>query len=112
MGSSGCPARRTDSPAMLLGLLAACGACTVSQPPLSTFDAGVELPEGRGRDILVAECLNCHRLASLELFKGFYTRESWRSLVLTMRANGAGVDDAEVEVLTDYLARHFGSGRR
>lgn len=60
--------------------------------------------------MLVTECLNCHELAVLELFKGFYTRDSWRSLVLSMRAHGAEVDDAEVEVLSDYLAQHFGLG--
>ena len=67
-----------------------------------------ELPSGAGRDILVAECLNCHELASLELFSSFYNRDLWRSLVIAMRANGAHVDDAEVEVLSDYLAQHFG----
>jgi hypothetical protein len=68
------------------------------------------LPDGAGRSILERECLNCHELDALELFKGFYTRERWRSLVMTMRDNGAVVDDEEVEVLAAYLARHFGTG--
>ena len=113
MASFGCRARIRNSVA-LLGLLAACGACT-TPPPLpqsvsrpAEFEAGVELPAGPGRDILVADCLNCHELSALALFKGFYTRDSWRELVVTMRANGAALDDAEVEVLADYLARHFG----
>lgn len=112
MESSGCPAPRADKAACLLGLLVLCSACatTTTQPPETVFDAGVELPAGQGREILVSECLTCHELAALELFSGFYTRASWRSLVLSMRAHGAAVDDAQVEVLSDYLAQHFGTG--
>jgi hypothetical protein len=51
-------------------------------------------------------------LGGLALFKGFYTRDSWRDLVLTMRENGAQVDGAEVEVLADYLEQHFGPQTR
>jgi len=72
------------------------------------FEAGVELPAGAGREILVSECLNCHELAVLELFANFYNRDSWHELVISMRANGADVDDAEVELVSDYLAQHFG----
>lgn len=68
------------------------------------------LPPGDGRPILERECLNCHELGALELFSDFYTKERWRSLVLTMRENGAEVDDEQVEVLATYLARHFGTG--
>jgi hypothetical protein len=130
MGFSGCRARRTDKSAFLLGLLAACGGCTTLQTPpasvngaespasaatlpqRSTFDAGIDLPAGQGRDILVSECLNCHELAVLELFKGFYTRDNWHALVVSMRANGAQVDDDEIDVLSAYLAQHFGAGAR
>jgi hypothetical protein len=96
----------------VLGLLA-CGACATQAPkPAPAYDAGVELPEGRGREILVGSCLACHDLGGLALFKGFYTRDSWRDLVLTMRENGAQVDGAEVEVLADYLEQHFGPQTR
>jgi hypothetical protein len=56
--------------------------------------------------------LVCHDLGGLALFKGFYTRDSWRDLVLTMRENGADVDGAETEVLADYLEQHFGPQAR
>ena len=95
----------------LLGLLAPCGACTMTQPPPApaaeppapAFEAGVELPAGMGREILVAACLDCHALTALPLFKAFYTRDSWLTLVLTMKEHGADVDDAEIEVLADAL---------
>ena len=138
MGSSGCRARRTDKSTILIGLLlaqlgihSACTSVQAPQPPVATearattsqaspsppssplataYEVGVELPEGPGRDILISECLICHELGSLELFKDFYNRDSWRSLVVSMRGNGAEVDDTEIEVLSDYLAQHFGVG--
>lgn len=72
--------------------------------------AGVELPPGQGRALLERECLNCHELKALTLFSAYYNRERWRALVMTMRGNGAVLDDAEVEVVADYLARNFGTG--
>jgi hypothetical protein len=109
MEPSGCRARTSRS-VFLLGLLASCAACTatLTNESAPAFAAGVELPEGTGREILIASCLSCHELSALALFKGFYTRDSWRTLVLTMREHGAAVDDADVEVLSDYLAQHFG----
>jgi cytochrome c5 len=72
--------------------------------------AGIELPPGQGRALLERECLNCHELKALTLFSAYYNRERWRALVMTMRGNGAVLDDAEVEVVADYLARNFGTG--
>jgi hypothetical protein len=112
MGSFGCRAPVTDALALAFCLLALCAACTTTRhdgsAPAAAFEAGVELPAGAGREILVSECLNCHELAVLELFASFYDRDSWHELVISMRANGADVDDAEVELVSDYLAQHFG----
>jgi mono/diheme cytochrome c family protein len=93
-----------------------CTGCAVRGPvelassALEPASMSVELPPGAGRAILQRQCLNCHELDALELFSGFYGRDRWRSLVITMRDNGAVVDDGEVEVLAAYLARHFGTG--
>ena len=76
----------------------------------SAFDPGVELPAGAGRDILIDSCLNCHELTALALFRGFYSSEDWRSLIVTMQANGADVYGSDVDVLADYLAQHYGTG--
>jgi hypothetical protein len=46
-------------------------------------------------------------LTTLPLFAPFYERDRWHTLVVTMQAHGADVDNAEVELLADYLARHF-----
>jgi len=86
--------------------IAACGVSRTTE----VVGFAATLPAGEGRELLISECLNCHELSALELFQDFYTADRWRSLVITMRANGAEVDDAEVEVLARYLAQHFGTG--
>jgi mono/diheme cytochrome c family protein len=97
-------------PRLLLALTALAGAACRSPEVLDDPQRSAGLPDGNGRDILVTECLNCHELDALELFKDFYNQERWRSLVLTMRENGAQVDDRQVDILAEYLARHFGTG--
>ena len=74
------------------------------------IDAGIDLPAGSGRDLLVSACLGCHDLGGLTLFSNFYTRDDWRTLVLTMIESGASIAPAEVEAIADYLGRHFGTG--
>jgi mono/diheme cytochrome c family protein len=78
--------------------------------PVAEFTAAGALPPGDGRAILENQCLVCHELDALDLFADYYGQDQWRSLVLTMRANGANVNDAEVEVLAAYLSQHFGTG--
>ena len=86
--------RRSAAP---LGVLAACGACTTApvRETAPAFEPGVELPAGQGREILMASCLSCHQLTGLPLFAAFYTRDSWLTLVLTMKGHGAEIDDAD-----------------
>ena len=91
---------------------AASTASAAAAPSAPVFAPGVELPAGPGREIIDASCLSCHDLTALPLFAPFYTRDTWRTLVVTMQAHGADVDNAEVEVLSDYLAQHFGAKPR
>ena len=91
-------------------LLGACAQQPVAEGGAAEGTVAAGLPAGAGREILVTECLKCHELEALTLFSGFYNRERWRALVLTMRENGAEVDDREVEVLAAYLSQHFGTG--
>jgi hypothetical protein len=108
MASSACRTN-TRLAAALLTCLAAGASCSTESPlPFATPQAGVDLPPGAGRELLLGACLACHDLGGLDLFKGFYTRDRWHELVQTMVAQGAAVDPTQVEVLTDYLTEHFG----
>ncbi len=68
----------------------------------------VELPEGEGKAILLRACTACHDLGGLKLFKGYYTEELWRELVVDMVRVGAQVKEDEITILARYLAEHFG----
>jgi len=70
--------------------------------------ASEELPQGPGRQILMRACVSCHNLREVTKFSGFYTRPQWRDVVQTMVDYGAGVNEKEVEVLSDYLTEHLG----
>jgi mono/diheme cytochrome c family protein len=99
--AGGCSQRPTEPGASERGSAAGVSGTAFTDP-------GIELPPGAGREILLADCLGCHDLGGLDLFASFYTREDWRTMVLTMAAHGATIDAAEVEQLADYLALHFG----
>ncbi len=76
--------------------------------PATMAAASDELPQGPGRQILTRACVSCHNLREVTKFKGFYTRPQWRDIVQTMVDYGAGVNEKDVEVLSDYLTEHLG----
>lgn len=102
-----------------VGLLSACSVALFAllpmQPshssPSAEFDAGragIDLPPGRARAVLMRACLDCHDLGNLELFRGFYNESRWRDLVVDMVEEGAELGDGEVDLVARYLAEHFG----
>jgi cytochrome c5 len=70
--------------------------------------ASEQLPDGAGRQILMSACVACHGLREVTKFRGFYTREQWRDIVLTMVDYGAPVSEKDAELLTDYLTKNLG----
>jgi cytochrome c5 len=81
-----------------------------SAGPTPAAAAAAELPEGRGKEILMASCTSCHDLREVTKFRGYYSRAQWRDIVVTMVEYGAGVEEKDVEVLSDYLEQHLGRG--
>ena len=84
-------------------------ATPVATPATTTAAASSEqLPEGAGRQILMSACVACHGLREVTKFRGFYTREQWRDIVMTMVDYGAPVSEKDSELLTDYLTANLG----
>ena len=67
-----------------------------------------DLPDGEGKKILLSSCTSCHELTEVTKFRGYYTRQQWRDIVVTMMEYGAPIDEKQVEVLADYLVAHLG----
>lgn len=65
-----------------------------------------QLPDGPGKAETEKLCSNCHELArSISLRQD---RAGWSATIDKMIAMGATASDAEIGLVTDYLATHFG----
>jgi hypothetical protein len=64
------------------------------------------LPEGKGRDLALKDCTNCHAVSVWT--KKHHTREEWSSVIEDMVAKGLNAPDEDLDTITDYLAAHFG----
>jgi mono/diheme cytochrome c family protein len=79
-----------------------------AMPPLSAAPQQDDLPEGPGKKILQGACASCHELTEITKFKGFYTKDDWQEVVVTMVKYGAQLKEREPEILVDYLAKNLG----
>ena len=87
---------------------AAFGCAPARVAPAAAQKPTDELPDGKGKQILLASCTSCHELREVTKFRGYYTRPQWHDIVVTMVDYGAAVEKADIEVLADYLAEHLG----
>jgi cytochrome c5 len=63
---------------------------------------------GEGRKILDTSCTTCHGLNEVKKFQGFYKRDDWQDVVVTMVKYGANVKESQIPSLVDYLTRTYG----
>jgi competence protein ComEA len=94
---------RIVAAAALIALAAGLGGPSASA---RTQDDG--LPDGPGKKILVASCTSCHELTEVTKLRGYFTKDDWRDVVVTMVKYGAVLKDKEADVLVDYLAANLG----
>jgi competence protein ComEA len=77
----------------------------------STAKANDPLPDGKGKDVVLKVCSDCHdakTVASVRL-----TREGWSTTIADMVQRGAQGTDDELASVLDYLATNFkGEGVR
>ena len=62
--------------------------------------------EDRARQLFLDVCTSCHDLARVKVQA--LNKEEWAGLIKGMVSEGAAVSDEEVDLIVDYLARHFG----
>lgn len=66
-----------------------------------------ELPEGDGQLIVEDVCSICHGLMTVTDKQA--TPEQWKYIVYMMVNFGAPLQDHEIEIVIEYLAKNFGS---
>ena len=62
--------------------------------------------EERAHELFVDVCTSCHDLARVKVQA--LSKEEWAGLIKGMVSEGAPVSDEEMDLIVDYLARHFG----
>ena len=67
------------------------------------------LPEGEGKEIVEVTCTACHVLNYITDSRN--SKEGWHSIVMEMISYGAVLDDKEITVVVEYLAKHFGPAK-
>jgi hypothetical protein len=70
------------------------------------------LPDGQGRTVLTERCVRCHAADVVTRDTASRTQADWAATVRRMRALGAIIPAEEEEILTAYLAEHFGARAR
>ena len=65
------------------------------------------LPAGDGKKILEDSCTACHDLEAVKRQR--LNKEGWQNMITSMISNGAQVDQKDLPVLVDYLAKNFGA---
>jgi competence protein ComEA len=64
------------------------------------------LPEGKGKDVLVRMCSNCHEIERVTSIRN--SKKQWIYVVDDMVSRGAEGSDEDVNSVISYLARNFG----
>ena len=67
------------------------------------------LPPGKGKAIVARTCVGCHALKVVTSKRA--TKEQWSALVDQMVSRGAELDDDEIDVVVDYLAKNFAAAK-
>src|SRR6266581_2586550 len=66
---------------------------------------GQELPEGKGKEMVAAQCSSCHTFYS-RVGAG-YTAEGWVTVMRMMANHGVNVPADQVATITEYLIKNF-----
>ncbi len=74
--------------------------------PAKLTDASRLLPDGEGKGLVLANCIQCHGLQ--EITGQRKDAENWRRTVHDMVSRGAQVSWAEADLITSYLAERLG----
>jgi hypothetical protein len=89
-------------------LLAACdrpAEAAFADASITLPDDPIDLPEGPGRDAVIANCTACHSPSTM-LQQPRVSREKWESIVDKMiTLYKAPVDEAAVPEIVDYMVR-------
>jgi competence protein ComEA len=86
-------------------ILLAASALSLATVTFGSAD-GDDLPEGKGKDVFVKMCSNCHGIDQVTSIRN--SKKQWGYVVDDMVSRGAEGSDADVNAVISYLSRNFG----
>jgi mono/diheme cytochrome c family protein len=94
--------------AVSVTILAAAAALLVAFAALGE-EREVELREGPGKDLVVANCALCHSLDYVPMNSRFLDRKGWEGSVNKMiKVMGAPISPEDAAKIVDYLTAQYG----
>ena len=78
-----------------------------SSPAFMQDDLSAKLPEGEGKGYVMTLCTSCHGLGNILAQKK--SAAGWQATVATMLGRISPGMDQETEIISKYLAEHFGT---
>lgn len=94
---------------MRMTTLAAGGLLLVLAAPLRAGETVIQLKDGPGRDLVVANCGMCHSLDYIQMNSVFLDRAGWQKSVDKMiKVMGAPVRPEDTAAIVDYLTSSYG----
>jgi len=71
------------------------------------FGSAQGLPDGEGRDVMIAACTACHGLNNITDPSKKLNAQEWELYLYEMIARGAAVYEEDIETLKQYLISNF-----
>jgi competence ComEA-like helix-hairpin-helix protein len=68
--------------------------------------ADLELPDGKGKDVVESTCTDCHSLERIKAQR--LNEEGWNGIIREMLEKGAPINPNDVRLIVGYLAKNFG----
>jgi competence protein ComEA len=72
---------------------------------LSVEAIAADLPEGKGKDLILRACVGCHKAGEIAVYR--FTKDEYQTIVYRMGDRGAQATRAELDVIADYLFENF-----
>src|SRR5207253_1604771 len=107
-GDGGNPARCPHPTEALMGSTAVCSRALLLTAVLLAVALpvhGQELPDGKGKELVAAQCNSCHPFFAR--LGGGYTPEGWRTVMRMMTNHGVAIPPDQLDTITEYLSRNF-----
>ena len=94
--------------ALSVSILAAAAVLLVASAALGD-ERQVQLRDGPGKDLVVANCTLCHSLDYVPMNSRFLDRKGWEGSVNKMiKVMGAPISPEDAAKIVDYLASEYG----